>query len=137
MLIPYDFLKKQFLYQEAVSPSRIDAIMDMTQASAYIRPKFNHTENTIAGTRTSDTVFTRTAGTFTVNALIGKYVIALNADVSKVVYSIHQVASNTTTAITMATTFGDATLLASADTVLIYDSIDAIFNDVGWEQITS
>lgn len=136
MLIPYDFLKKQFTYQEAIGPSRIDAIMDMTQASAYIRPKFNNLEGYIAGTRTSNTVFTRSAGTFTVDALIGKYAIALNADVSKTTYSIHQIASNTTAAITIGTTFGDATLLASADTIIVYDSLDAIFNDVGWEPIT-
>lgn len=136
MGIVYDFGKKSFTFDNSQSPSRLDVLFAIKQASATLKPSFDNTPNFIAGTRTSATRLTRTAGTWTVDALIGKYVVAINADVSHTVFTIARIMDNTAAYVDIAaTTYGDASLVSSADTVLIYDTLDAVFDDCTWVQI--
>ena len=124
----YDFVKRRWDYHEADSPSRNDVQIAMKQMSAYIEPSFDNDDNYIAGVRTSATVFTPTVSpSWTVDALIGKYLVAIDADTSKTIYTIHKIASNTADAVTIGTSWGDAALVTDADTIMIYDSLEMAF----------
>ena len=128
----YDFTAQAFAYNQKLSPIQNLAYALLNYNSAYIKPEFNNSTSYIAGTRTSDTVFTRSAETWTTDALIGYYAIALDADASHSVFTVHLIDDNDTTTITIDATWGDATLVASADTVLIYETLDNIYDDVDW-----
>ncbi len=133
----YDFTTNQFQYNEKLSASRHAIYLAICEASAAIQPSFNNTTDLIAGTRTSDTIFTPTVSeAWTVDALIGKYLVAIDADTSKVVYTISLIADNNATTVTIGTTWGDAALVANADAILLYDTLDAVFEDVTWVQKT-
>ena len=86
-------------------------------------------------TRTSDTVFTRSAGTWTADALIGKYLVAI-VDGTPATFTISLIADNATDTATIGTAWGDAVLVTSADTILIYDDLDAVFDDCAWVKIS-
>lgn len=134
-MLTYDFASQRWDYDHSDSPSKNQVEIQMAQMSAYINPSFDNSDNYIAGARTSATVFTPTVSpVWTVDALIGYYVIALDADTSHIVYTVHKVASNIATALTIGTSWGDAALVASADTILLYASLDALEEDVNWEK---
>ena len=123
----YDFRTKQYVMDERKDPSRNLAELEAMLAGLQAKPSFTITDLHIAGTRTSNTVFTRGSGTWTADALKGKLMAAfVNSATSA--YSLHKVASNTTTAITIETTYGDATLIALADRIVIADTMQELMD---------
>ena len=128
----YDFVNQRFAYNQKLDPIRNLAYAIIHANSATVKPQFDNTTDYIAGTRTSDIIFTRSASTWVVDALIGKYCIALDANVSHSVFSVHLFDDNDADTLTIDATWGDSTLVASADTVLIYDSLDEIYDDCWW-----
>lgn len=132
----YDFTRRRWDYDSSESPSKNQVDIAMKQMSAYINPSFDNLDDYIAGARTSGTVFTPTVSeAWTVDALIGKYLVALDADTSHVVYTISRIADNTATTVTIGTTWGDSALVANADTVIIYNNLEEVFESVNWEKI--
>ena len=121
----YDFVARQFKYHEGLSPERNLAYLKFCEADAYLKPSFTEvaTSDAITGTRTSDTVFTRTTGTFTVDALIGKIAIAF-VSTDATAFSFHQIADNDASTVTIATTYGDAALFTGATRILIFDTME-------------
>lgn len=135
-MLTYNFASERWDYDHTESPSRNEVQIAMAQMSAYIQPSFDNSDNYLAGVRTSATVFTPTVSpVWTVNALTGYYLIALDADTSHVVYTVSRVASNIATAVTIGTSWGDSALVANADTILVYATLDALEEDVNWEKI--
>ncbi len=132
----YDFARRNWDYDDNESPSRNDVKTAMIQMSSYMKPSFDNDNSYIAGVRTSATIFTPTVSeAWTVDALIGKYLVAIVAG-TKSTYTIHKIADNNATTVTIsATAYGDAALIASADTIMIYDTLDDAFDDVAWVQI--
>ena len=132
MIAPFNFAIKAFGYDDSDSPSRNNILLTFKQATAYLQPAFDNIGAYIAGTRSTGTRFTRTAGTWTADELIGKYLVALDADSSHIVFTIHKIADNATTTVDISATWGNAALVASADTILIYDTLDEVMLDVAW-----
>lgn len=123
----YDFRAKKFVMDERKDPSRNLAELEAMLAGLQAKPSFTLTDQHIAGTRTSNTVFTRSSGTWTADALKGKLIAAF-VNTATSVYSLHKVASNTTTAITIETMYGDASLVASADRIVIADTMQELMD---------
>lgn len=131
----YDFVKRawQNVVTDGASKREVEAAMQ--EASAYMKPTFDNDDNYRAGTRTSDTVFTPTVSpTWTINAQAGKYLVAI-VDGTPAAFTISLIASNIATAATIGTAWGDAVLLSSADAIMIYDTLDDVFDDCAWIQI--
>lgn len=121
----YDFRAKKFVVDDRKSPTRNSLELDILIAGLQAKPSFTLTDEHIAGTRTSGTVFTRTAGTWTASALVGKLVAAI-VNTTPAAYTVHKIASNTTGAVTIETTYADAALITSADRIIIADTMQEL-----------
>ncbi len=121
----YNFLSKRYEYEATKGEAQNATELAAMLAPASVKPSFTKLSEHIAGTRTSASIFTRSSGTWTVDALIGKIAVAfVNTDSSA--FSINAITDNTATAVTIATTGADeyaAALLTSCDRICIFDSL--------------
>ena len=124
----YDFLKQKFVYESAnKTPDQNKVELDAMQMTAVLQPTFTVTDDHIEGTRTSALIFTPTVSeAWTVDDLIDKYAVAF-VSTDTATFSAHKIGDNDATSLTIDATYGDATLLAACDRVVIFDSwVDAL-----------
>ena len=118
----YNFVKHIVEYEENVPEDRNAAQILAMQASAEVQPDPDDTD-AIAGTRTSDTIFTRTAGTWTVDEVIGKFLWSFATGTPKT-GNFLKISDNATDTVTIDSTYGAGALEATGTSILILDSTD-------------
>jgi len=116
----YDFVNHTFDYDQNMSPERNTAQLTTIMASAEINPS-PATTDSIAGTRTSDVIFTRSAGTWTVDALIGMYLWSF-ATGTPTVGNFLKIADNAADTVTVSAAYGAGALQTTGTSVIILAS---------------
>lgn len=120
----YDFVTGLFEIEENMSPARNLADLTAAKASAEIQP--NPSEDTgIAGTRTSATVFTRTAGTWVVDALIGYYLWSYKTG-TPAAGEFLKIADNAAGTATIDAAYGSGALQTTGTSIILLENTDEI-----------
>ena len=120
----YDFVKSIFEVEENMSPERNLADLAAIQASAEVMQS-PATADSITGTRTSDTVFTRASGTWTVDALIGYYLWSF-ATGTPSVGEFLKISDNAAGTVTIDSTYGNGALQTTGTSIIILESANEV-----------
>lgn len=118
----YDFFNRKFTYNEQMSPERNAAYLGLCEANANLKIDVTAPTGNIAGTRTSATRFTRTAGTFDLDADVGKYVLAYKSNDTDV-WSWHKISAVEDPAegyLDISTAYGNVALGAGIDNIIVF-----------------
>lgn len=117
----YDYVVNKVVYEENLPADYNDAQINAMMASAQIVAQPTNDDDAIAGTRTSNTRFTRSAGTWAVDALIGKFLWSHESG-SPETGEFLKIADNGTATVDVDPDYGSGALETTGTAIIILDA---------------